>query len=282
MLLHPATAKAIQDFVSQPAHALLISGPEGSGKGSVAQKIAADLLNIDAGALDSHPYTLWLRSDTSVSIENIRAAQKLMQLKVPGSETIRRVVIVEQAQTMSIEAQNAFLKLLEEPPADTVIILTASATQQLLPTILSRLQQVTVLPPSKEAALELFGKNHKAVDIEKAFYLSEGYVGLLHAILEEDTAHPLVEQIQLAKAVLAGNAYTRLCQVDAIAKEKQVPLFLKALERICHAALVQAAQKGGSATNAWKNRLQAVVAAEDAQKRNPSAKLLLTDLFLAL
>lgn len=281
MLLHESTNKAIQQFLQEPSHALLVSGPEGSGKGSIAAHVAAQLLSIKEDALSQHPYTLWL-AEQPVTIDAIRSAQKLMQLKVPGSNPIRRIVIAEQAQSMSIEAQNAFLKLLEEPPVDTVIILTVSSAKRLLPTIRSRTQHITVQPPSKEAAHAFFETNYQAAAIDKAYYLSEGYVGLMQALLEGDTDHPLVAAINQAKAVLAGTPFDRLCQVDIIAKDKQVPVFLKALERICHAALLQSAAKQSPATKAWKARLQAVVEAEDMQKHNPSTKLLLTDLFLHL
>lgn len=279
MLLHASTSESIQHFLADPSHALLISGPEGSGKGSIAQHVASQLLRIEPEALAQHPYTFWL-TEQPVTIESIRSAQKLMQLKVPGSNTIRRIVIVEQAQSMSIEAQNAFLKLLEEPPADTVIILTVSSAKRLLPTIRSRTQHITVQPPSKEVALAHFTDSHSTTAIEKAYHLSEGYVGLMKALLEGDDNHPLVAAINQAKAVLAGTPFDRLCQVDVIAKDKQVPVFLKALERICHAALMQSAAKQSPATKAWKARLQAVVEAEDLQKHNPSTKLLLTNLFL--
>lgn len=279
MLLHSATQKALNDFIAQPSHALLITGPEGSGKGSVAQFVASELLGTDVSKLDAHPRVLWLH-DQAISIEDIRAAQKLMQLKVPGSKAIRRAIIAEQAQTMSNEAQNAFLKLLEEPPADTVIILTASSTEHLLPTIRSRVQQLHVRPVDKASTTQYFEKDYQPGEIDRAYHLSEGYMGLMQAILSGDASHPLVEQIQRAKTILAGSTYDRLCQIDAIVKDKQVPTFLKALERICHAALVQSALKNAPATKAWKARLQAVVSTEDLLNRNPSAKLLLTDLFL--
>ena len=281
MLLHPHTATALDRFAEHPGHAVLITGPEGSGKGTVANWLATKLLGIAEDSLANHPYTLWL-TEQPITIENVRAAQKLMQLKVPGTATVRRIVIAEQAQTMSIEAQNAFLKLLEEPPKDTVIILTASDVQRLLPTIRSRVQQVNVLPPSSVAVIQNFAGEHSKEAVEKAYYLSEGHMGLLTAILRDDSSHPLVEQITQAKTALGGSTYERLCLVETIVKNKQVPVFLKALERICHAALVQSSLKNTPQTPAWKSRLSAVVHAEELQQRNASVKLILTDLFLSL
>ncbi len=60
-----------------------------------------------------------------------------------------KICIIEHADTMTTQAANAFLKTLEEPPEDTIIILTTSKPNSLLPTIISRCQQLTFYPVSK-------------------------------------------------------------------------------------------------------------------------------------
>ena len=61
-----------------------------------------------------------------------------------------RVVIISNAQTMNPAAGNALLKMLEEPPAGTVLILVAPHTSDLLPTIVSRCQQIRFYPISRK------------------------------------------------------------------------------------------------------------------------------------
>ena len=283
-LFQLSTEKAVQDFLDTPSHALLLSGPAGSGKGTLAQYIAHTLIFGDSiGNLHDHPYTLWYHDlEKGVSIQLIREAQNFMQLKTPGSHAIRRALIVEQGETMSIEAQNAFLKLLEEPPEDTIIIVTTTGLDQLLPTIRSRVQHIRVLAPSLEQLNNYFGELYEPLPIKKAYYTSEGYVGLMKALLDQDNDHPLVAQIAIAKSLLAATTYERLAKVDELTKQKNVSLLLHALERVCHASLMQSVQSSSTSTKRWQQRLKTVVQAESLMRHNPSPKLLLTDLMLDL
>src|SRR5882724_232751 len=72
----------------------------------------------------------------SIGIEDIKQMQKKVFLKPIKSQT--KAIIVEDAQLLTIEAQNALLKILEEPPEHTIIILSTASKEALLPTILSR------------------------------------------------------------------------------------------------------------------------------------------------
>lgn len=282
-LLHTSTNSAVKDFIARPSHAVLLSGPLGSGKGTLASFMAAELLVIDAGKLNDHPYVLWVHdSEKGVAIETIRNAQTFLQLKTPGKRKIRRALIIEQGETMSLEAQNAFLKILEEPPADTIIIITTTSTDALLPTIKSRAQQIKVMPSSYLQISEYFKDLYSEAQIKKAYFTSEGYMGLMVALLEQDVSHPLVEQIVIAKSLLISTTYERLIKVDELSKQKNIALLLRALERICHASLNQSLQSGNASAKQWTGRLKVVVQAEGKLRYNPQSKLLLTDLMLNL
>src|SRR5947209_282810 len=127
LLLHAKTAEATERFLTQPAHALLIQGQFGAGKVTLARHIAARVLGVSDQELSNYPYIKIVSPvHKSISIEAVRGLHEFMRLKTTGRAEIRRVVIVEDAHNLTTEAQNAFLKLLEEPPSDTVIILTAS------------------------------------------------------------------------------------------------------------------------------------------------------------
>lgn len=77
-----------------------------------------------------------LQPEKSVGINDIRLLQKRVFLKPIKSE--KKVVILEAFLGMTLESQNAFLKLLEEPPSSTIIIILVNSTEFLLPTIISR------------------------------------------------------------------------------------------------------------------------------------------------
>lgn len=88
-----------------------------------------------------------------IRIDRIRELCDLLSMK-PYEAKIRVAVIV-RSQAMNPEAANALLKMLEEPPARTVLILTAEQNSDLLPTIVSRCQEVQFMPLSQETVRNL-------------------------------------------------------------------------------------------------------------------------------
>lgn len=284
-LLAEHTRLLIDKAVDNPAHAWLFSGPEGAGKGFVAHYFACRKLGLaQADALSKHPYFRLISPDNnSIGIEQIRALHQFLLLKTPGKAAVRRAIILEDAHYMTHEAQNALLKALEEPPADTIIILTAPRTLQLRETIYSRVQELPVLTVTKEHALVELGNQFEQSAIEKAYAMSGGLAGLLTALLQ-DQNHSLVNHIQAAKVVLGGTVFQRLLKVDELSKQKeQLPSFLQACKLICSAALHQSAKKNDKRQlGQWHKRLAAVYEAEGSLVHNPNPKLLLCDLFLRI
>lgn len=143
------------------AHAYLLTGPPQIGKRSLARRTAAILMCTSAvterpcGACrgcdqverDAHPDVLVLQPDEGharIRVRQIRAFEHDVALKPYEGE--RKVAIVLGVDRIEIEAANALLKTLEEPPEDTLMILTASDVTQVVPTIASRCQEVPLRP----------------------------------------------------------------------------------------------------------------------------------------
>jgi len=90
-----------------------------------------------------HPDLLWVergQDDTRVRIGQIRALQGAFRLR--GSEEGRRAAVIADAEWLNQEAQNALLRLLEEPPPRTSLVLVATSSAGLLATLRSRCQRV--------------------------------------------------------------------------------------------------------------------------------------------
>jgi DNA polymerase III subunit delta' len=282
MIVHPQTAEEYKNLVMRPPHALLIAGEEGAGKPTIATEFVKAILQKNVLEADSTYRRLSPIKD-SIGIEQIRELQKFLHLKTMGGLEIRRAALIEDAHTMTHEAQNALLKILEEPPADTVIVLTAIPSNNILPTIYSRVQQLSLRTPSLEHITAQL-KQYKSMDIEHAYGLSNGLMGLLIALLEQSDEHALVESILRAKSVLAMTKFERLALVDQLSKQKAaVPGLLQALKRIARSAMAQAAKNDREAqVSNWHTVLVSVQETESLLVHNPNTKLLLTNLMLKI
>lgn len=282
ILLNPSAEAQLESYLEEPAHALLLSNPKGSGKAYVATTLAETLLTVDH--LENHAYFRRLQPDNgTISIAQIRELIGFFRLKVPGTNKIRRAAIIEDAETMGTDAQNALLKVLEEPPADSVLILTSSRPQALLPTIRSRLQHIQLSVPSSEALTTFFqeqGYDQSAIRL--ALLRSGTDIAEAKRILDEGSAQADTT-IDLAKKALTGNSYDRLIMVDSLSKRKETAAeFVDVLATITVASMQAAAAKGAASIDKWQIILQAVDVAQESLARSGNAKLVLTELMLAI
>lgn len=117
----------------------------------------------------NHPDIISIKpSNSLINIGQIRTLCHTLALK--PYEAKNRVVIIAGAHTMNKEAGNALLKMLEEPPNRTVFILTALQKSDLLPTILSRCQQIMFNPVSRECIESFLEKNYDFNSDERKIY----------------------------------------------------------------------------------------------------------------
>lgn len=285
LVIHPRTQEQLRSFTDAPHHALLLAGPDGIGKTTLATHIAQHILGLPPGQLQHYPYFLLAGSDDSgtISIEEVRRIHAFLRLKTTGTAPIRRVVIVQHADGLTTEAQNAFLKLLEEPPADTLIILTAGSKYGLLPTILSRVHVLPVHAPEQTVLQAFFeAAGHHGDTIQRTYFLSGGLPGLMHGLLHGGQDHPLLEQVTVAKELLGKSLFERLALVDALAKQKAgIGPLLDALQRIAGSGIKLASQKQDpKALRQWHSVRKEALLAQEALAKNANSKLLLTKMLL--
>ncbi len=103
--------------------------------------------------IGDHPDLLWVergREDTRVRIDQIRALQQALRLR--AYEGGRRAAVIADAEQLNESAQNALLRLLEEPPPQTALLLVASTASGLLPTLRSRCQRIALPRPEPRLA----------------------------------------------------------------------------------------------------------------------------------
>lgn len=285
IIMHERTASQLADFAASPHHALLLTGPDGIGKTTLARMLALQILALEERQLTNYPYFLLAGTENggNISIEEVRRIHKFLQLKTTGSAPLRRIILMQHTDGLTTEAQNAFLKLLEEPPADTLTILTAHSKQSLLPTILSRVQIVAVYPPAQEVLHQHFTNAGQAADtINRAYFLSGGLPGLMYGLLQDDTEHPLLEQVVVAKELLQKSPFERLAMADTLAKQKTgIAPLLDALQRIASSGIKQAGEKQDTkALRRWHALRKEASVAQDAISKSANGKLTLTKMLL--
>ena len=288
LILHPNTKSELDEFIRRPAHAALIVGSEGTGKMTLARYLATQILKLpDIKALNNYPYFQALEpSGQSISIETIRELLGFTKLKTATSGSMQRVIIINEAQTMTTEAQNALLKLLEEPPEGTLILLTVDHIQHLLTTVRSRAQHLLIKQPSQQDLEQYFiAKGFPQQQVRSAILMSGGLPGLLHALLNDGEDHPLLKVVEQARDILRASTFERLAAVDVFAKQKtDCSRLLFVLQQMAHAAITQAAGKKATpqTVKQWHRILTATYEAQTTLQTGAQTKLVLTNMMLAL
>lgn len=277
LLLHPVTEYHFKSLVQSKPHALMIVGQVGAGKQALANEYARQILGPSPYMFEIFP------QNSTIGIDAIRSIKDFLKRRTTGRGQQRRAIVIYDAHNLSLEAQNALLKTLEEPPEDTVIIMTVNNDGELKPTIRSRAQKLSVLPASLEIALKHFELNgFGTAETEKAYYMSQGRAGLLASLLAESEDHELVKAISDAKKIMSLMAYERLLQLDTLGKDKvQIGLLLEGLERIATSGMRRAAEKNqADMVKKFYKVSERVQDAKNALSENVNTKLVLTDLFL--
>jgi DNA polymerase-3 subunit delta' len=192
----PRAGSALGAALGEPGHAYLFRGPPGSGKAAAARAFAAELLADGAPDPDSarrralldpspHPDLVWLRPPGAQHlVEEIRESV-IRASSLSPAEGRRRVFVIEEAEALRDESQNALLKTLEEPAPFAHLILLCAEPELLAGTILSRCTPVEFAPLAPDALLEVLGDGGEPGERDAAARLSGGDVELARMLLSE-------------------------------------------------------------------------------------------------
>ena len=235
-------------------HALLFEGEPGTGRRTLATCAARAAVcrahtpaqrpcGVCAACQKPvHPDILCFGGDgATLSVDTIRQLRE--EAYVLPNESAVRVMLLVEAHTMTPQAQNALLKILEEPPAHVLFMLTCDNRSQLLPTIVSRCVCIPVSPVEWEQAAPVLRRLLPQTEeslLQQAHGLFGGCIGRVVEGLQEGLWQQILELVPLFAAALLAPTEWPLLQLTA-RLEKNRPLtdgVLAGLQLVLRDALV--------------------------------------------
>jgi len=207
-IVHPQTETVLTAMFKDAPHSLLFTGKEGVGLATVAYYYA--------NTIGSHVLTVLPEKEGKVDLEKgtitVESIRRLYTV-VSTVEPKGRVIIIDYAERMAPAAQNAFLKLLEEPSPGTRFILLTHQPELMLPTIISRSQRIDIKPITTDQSLTLLDtlKVTDATKRAQLMFIAEGLPAELTRLSENDNQFTKRAAIvKDARLLVTGTVYDRL------------------------------------------------------------------------
>ncbi len=211
-MLNNTTELTLKSIAKSLPHALIVIGRAGMD------------LNFAAGFLatqaDCKLESVLPEKKEVIDTENGIISVDIIRRLYDSTKTVNkqpRIIALTRAETMSVQAQNAFLKLLEEPTDGVHFVLLTTEPQRLLPTIRSRSQQLELLPITRQQSQSLVASIDKvsSVKLSQLMFLAEGLDAELRHLVEDETYFQANSQIiKDAKAMIGTSLYEKLRVID--------------------------------------------------------------------
>ena len=208
------------------SHAYLFLGGAGAGKRLIANTFAKALQcegekrpcdsckSCHAFNHGNHPDVIYfqpLKNGKTYTIEDVRE-QLLETVDLKPFQYEKKIYIIEKADTLNIQSQNALLKTLEEPPAHAVFLLLAERAEAFLPTILSRVVVMKIRPLSAETIADyLMQAGHLAEESHILSAYAQGRIGLALELVEDEgfreMRQDILGKLEALPSMSEGDAY---------------------------------------------------------------------------
>lgn len=208
LVIHPASLSTLTLMLDNPPQSLLITGPAGVGLGTIASDIAH--------SISSEVITVLPEKDEKVDIDkgviSVDSVRKLYT-QTRSIHTNNQVIVIDYAERMGHQAQNAFLKLLEEPLDNVYFILASHTPERLLPTIISRTQHVSLQPvtqPQSEQLLDTRGVDGVKKRSQLLFMATGLPAELTRLTSNDEYFDSRVQIMRDARELLQGTTYAKL------------------------------------------------------------------------
>jgi DNA polymerase-3 subunit delta' len=220
------------------AHAYLLVGEPGMGKKTLARRMAEQITEDTRGLAlrDEHPDVLWLapkERGKMILVDDVRAFRQ--EAYVLPNQSPKKVLIIDQCDSLNENGQNAILKILEEPPAHVVFILLASGREVMLPTIRSRCVIWELQPVGEAEGVAFLKERYPEADrVSTLLKAAGGNLGLAMEYLEGGT---LLTYGDLGVKLLGKLCRNKMLDADRMlagVPKGDFDSFLDSFSRLCH------------------------------------------------
>lgn len=266
--LHQSVRNQLISASKKMPHALLLAGSAGVGLQTVAKEMAK--------SLTKHFILVEPDERGTISIETIRD----LYTKTRSKQIERQIIIIDDADAMSIAAQNAFLKLLEEPTDKISFLLTTHAPDRLLGTVRSRVQSINIqhiTPSQTEQQLNTFGVNNKVKRQQLAFIASGLPAELARLAQDEEYFNEQASLAKKAREFLGSKQYDRLVAIHKISSDRN-----QAIQLIDHIARILKYSLQNNAKPNLALQLDKALQTAEAIKNNGHVRTQLLQLAISL
>lgn len=227
-------------------HAVLICGEEGVGKKTFARIMAKSILcekdTAPCGVCDNcqkinsgnHPDVEEIteyKKEASFKVDYVREIKSRAYLS--PNEAKKRVFLIANAESMTAQAQNALLKILEEPPDTAVFILTTQNREKLLQTVLSRVVTIPLSPIDVADAVGHIKKIHPDAD-ERDIRLFSGNIGKALNLIENTSVKTTFEKArEILNAIDSADKYKTLVLLSKLNSHNALAVLNALVQIIC-------------------------------------------------
>lgn len=279
------------------AHAYLFTGPEQIGKTLLAKLILAEMLETPINQLEVSGVYQEVNPEGSIKIDQVRALQQhFSHSAFHGS---KKAALILEAHRMTTGAQNALLKTLEEPAGDSILLLTSSQPDRLLPTIRSRCHMMHMQPAPREVLCAALQKELPEAEAHLLASLSAGRQGLATQLKDTEVREQYLTHRQVAQDILIASKPEQFMKCSALAKSEHRKEILQQMLFLLHDLALSAHGNHTQIMNAdledfmiqltqikeenhWSKALAQWLAMQEALDRNVSPALALESLALTL
>jgi len=257
LLIHERSLKQLNSVLRSTAHAVLLRGVKGVGLATIATEMTLPIYTV-------RPEFLTNKSALpQIGIEQIRELYTIAR----GKSSTLQTILIDDAETMTLPAQNSLLKLLEEPTENIRFILTSHNPDKLLPTLHSRMQTIDILPVDKKQTIGILDRISSDLKKRQLQFIAGNLPAeLLRLINNDEYYRTIASRASLARKLVESPVYERLLLIHRDAPDRSTAMMLLEL-------MLNFLRRDVHPSTSSIRRIDALIRCYDAIQKNGNVRL---------